>query len=150
MEPSIETGDRVTFRRLASTRRAASADGFTLIEIMIVVTLVILLSAIAFATYRNSVQRGREAVLREDLFRLRDAIDQFYADKGKYPADLEELASSNYIRRVPVDPMTNSSSSWVTEQAEPDPNNPTAQIGISNVKSGAEGTGLDGSNYSDW
>ena len=136
--------------RLDPTRRAASARGFTLIEIMIVVSLVILLSAIAFATYKNSVQRGREAVLHEDLFRLRDAIDQFYADRGKYPTDLEELASSNYIRRVPVDPMTNSSSTWVTEQAEPDPNNPTAQIGISNVKSGAEGTGIDGSNYSDW
>jgi general secretion pathway protein G len=149
-EPSIAIGNTVTARRSESTRRAASARGFTLIEIMIVVSLVILLSAIAFATYKDSVQRGREAVLHEDLFRLRDAIDQFYADKSKYPADLEELASSGYIRRIPVDPMTNSSSTWVTEQAEPDPNNPTAQIGIFNVKSGAEGTGIDGSNYSDW
>ena len=117
---------------------------------MIVVSLVILLSAIAFATYKDSVQRGREAVLHEDLFRLRDAIDQFYADKSKYPSDLEELASSGYIRRIPVDPMTNSSSTWVTQPAEPDPNNPTAQIGISDVKSGSEGTALDGSKFNDW
>jgi general secretion pathway protein G len=140
----------VTARRSESTRRAASARGFTLIEIMIVVSLVILLSAIAFATYKDSVQRGREAVLHEDLFRLRDAIDQFYADKSKYPSDLEELASSGYIRRIPVDPMTNSSSTWVTQPAEPDPNNPTAQIGISDVKSGSEGTALDGSKFNDW
>ena len=71
--------------------------------------------------YRNSVQRGREAVLKEDLFRMRDAIDQHYADKGKYPASLEDLVTAGYLRTVPVDPMTQSATTWQTVQAEPDP-----------------------------
>jgi general secretion pathway protein G len=131
-------------------RLANRPDGFTLIELIVVISLVVILSSIAFATYRDSVQRGREAVLREDLFRMRDAIDQYYADKGKYPIGLEELVSSGYIRRVPVDPITRSDSTWQTVPAEPDPNNPSVEVGIFNVKSGAEGNALDGSSYADF
>jgi general secretion pathway protein G len=125
-------------------------DGFTLIELLIVVSLIVILATISLATYRNSVQRGREAVLKEDLFRMRDAIDQHYADKGKYPESLESLVSAGYLRSVPVDPMTQSASTWQTVQAEPDPTNLTADPGVYNVKSGSEAEALDGSKYNEW
>jgi len=124
--------------------------GFTLIELLIVVSLIVVLATISLATYHNSVQRGREAVLREDLYRMRDAIDQHYADKGKYPASLDDLVSAGYLRTIPVDPITQSATTWQTIQAEPDPANQTAEPGVYNVKSGAEGQALDGSNFSDW
>jgi len=124
--------------------------GFTLIELLIVVSLIVVLATISLATYRNSVQRGREAVLREDLYRMRDAIDQHFADKGKYPTSLDDLVSAGYLRTIPVDPMTQSAATWQTIQAEPDPANQTAEPGVYNVKSGAEGQALDGTNFSDW
>ena len=134
--------------RQASTRRAAA--GFTLIELMVVVALISVLAGMGVVMYRNSIQRTREAVLREDLFRMRDAIDQYYADKAKYPASLESLVSDGYLRQIPVDPITNSSETWVTVPSEPDPGDPTAEVGIFDIKSGAEGTSIDGSNYADW
>jgi general secretion pathway protein G len=100
--------------------------------------------------YQNSVQRSREAVLKEDLFRMRDVIQQYYADKTKYPASLQDLVSEGYLREVPKDPFTNSADTWITVPAELDPGNPSAEPGIQDVKSGAEGTALDGSRYSDW
>ena len=124
--------------------------GFTLIELLVVISLIVLLASIGLVMYQNSVQRGREAVLKEDLFRMRDAIDQHYADKGKYPASLEDLVSAGYLRKVPVDPMTQSTETWQTVQAEPDPANLTVEPGIYNVRSGAEGQALDGSKFSDW
>ncbi len=134
--------------RLASTRRAAA--GFTLIELMVVVALISVLAGMGVVMYRNSVMRTREAVLREDLFRMRDAIDQYYADKAKYPASLESLVSDGYLRQIPVDPITNSSETWQTVPSEPDPGDPTAEVGIFDVKSGAEGNSIDGSPYADW
>jgi len=124
--------------------------GFTLIELLIVVSLIVVLATISLATYHNSVQRGREAVLKEDLYRMRDAIDQHFADKGKYPTTLEDLVSAGYLRAVPVDPITQSATTWQTIQAEPDPTNPTTEPGVYNVKSGAEGEALDGSKFSEW
>lgn len=134
--------------RLASTRRAAA--GFTLMELMVVVALISVLAGMGVVMYRNSVVRTKEAVLREDLFRMRDAIDQYYADKAKYPASLESLVSDGYLRQVPKDPITNSSETWVTVPSEPDPGDPTAEVGIFDVKSGAEGNSIDGSPYADW
>jgi general secretion pathway protein G len=132
-------------------RRHRGGDrGFTLIELLIVISLIVVLATISLATYRNSVQRGREAVLREDLFRMRDAIDQYYADKGKYPTDLQALVTDQYMREVPVDPISNSRDSWQTIPAEPDPTNPSGDPGIFNVKSGAEGTSLQGQPYSEF
>ena len=124
--------------------------GFTLIELLVVISLIVLLASISLVMYQNSVQRGREAVLKEDLFRMRDAIDQHYADKGKYPASLEDLVSAGYLRKVPVDPMTQSATTWQTVPAEPDPANLTVEPGIYNVQSGAEGQALDGSKFSEW
>ena len=87
-------------------------------------TLIVILASIGMAQYRNSVTRAEEAVLKENLFRMRDAMDQFYADKNKWPADLAELVSDGYIREVPDDPMTKSKDTWQTKPAEPDANNP--------------------------
>ena len=126
------------------------SDGFTLIELLVVISLIIVLASIGMVQYATSVTRAKEAVLKEDLFRLRDAIDQYYADKSKYPASLEALVSEKYLRQVPVDPITNRADSWQTVMAEPDPLNPTAESGIYDIKSGAEGAALDGTNYSNW
>jgi general secretion pathway protein G len=130
--------------------RVRQSRGFTLIEMLIVMTLIVVLASVGLIAYQSSVRRGREAVLKEDLYRMRDAIDQYYADKGKYPTDLNELVTSSYIRRIPVDPITNSAETWQTVQAEPDPNNPTVEPGINDVKSGSEAAAIDGSNYADW
>ena len=127
-----------------------SARGFTLIELLIVVSLIMILASIGLAGYRNSVTSAKEAVLKEDLFRMRDAIDQYYADKSEYPAGLDDLVSSRYLREIPVDPFTRSRDTWQTILAEPDPNNPTATIGIYDVKSGSEETALDGTKYAEW
>jgi general secretion pathway protein G len=131
-------------------RHDSALAGFTLIEILIVISLIFVLAGIALVQYQRSVTRTKEAVLKEDLFRLRDAIDQYYADKNKYPESLEALVTEKYIRAVPVDPFTQSAESWQPVMSEPDPLNPTAQPGIYDVKSGAEGSSLDGTNYSDW
>jgi len=132
-------------------RRRLTADrGFTMIELAIVMTIIVILASMAMAQYRNAHIRAQEAVLKEDLFQMRDAMDQFYADKNKWPTTLDELVSEGYVRKIPQDPFTKSTDSWQTVAAEPDPNNPTAEPGISDVKSGSDGTALDGSKYSDW
>jgi general secretion pathway protein G len=126
------------------------AAGFTLIELLVVISLVMTLSSIALVQYSNGTRRTKEAVLKQDLFRMRDAIDQFYADKNKYPASLDELVTEKYLRSVPDDPFTNSKDTWRTVMSDPDPLNPTAQPGVYDVKSGSEETALDGTRYSDW
>ena len=131
-------------------RALKSSRGFTMIELMIVVSLIIILATMGLAQYRSSVTRSKEAVLSEDLFQLRDAIDQYYADKGSYPEALDSLVSDGYIRKIPTDPFTLSASSWQTVPSEPDPANPTAAPGTYDVKSGSDATALDGTKYSDW
>ncbi len=127
-----------------------SERGFTLIELMVVAAILIVLAGLALVQYRNSVIRARESVLKEDLFRMRDAIDQYYADKMQYPSTLDTLVSDGYMRKVPDDPFTMSASTWQTVPSEPDPNNPNAAPGIYDVKSGSEATALDSSKYADW
>jgi general secretion pathway protein G len=124
--------------------------GFTLIELLVVLTLITTLSAIGMAQYSRSITYAREATLKEDLFRMRDAIDQYYADKNQYPATLDALVSEGYLRRIPEDPFTKSESSWQTVPAEPDPSNPSADVGIYDVKSGSDQTALDGRPYSEF
>ena len=137
-------------RSTATGTEQASARGFTMIELLIVMTLVVILASIGMVQYRNSITRAEEAALKENLFRMRDAMDQFYADKNKWPADLTELVSEGYIREVPTDPMTKSKDTWQTSAAAPDANNPASGGGIDNVKSGSDRTALDGSRYADW
>jgi general secretion pathway protein G len=134
----------------ATPARASRMSGFTLMEMMIVMVLIVILAGIGLTSYGNSVQRAKEATLKEDLFRMRDAIDQYYADKNKYPANLDALVTEKYLRAIPVDPFTGSAESWQTTTSDPDPGNPSLDTGISDVKSGSDQSGLDGSRYADW
>jgi len=127
-----------------------SERGFTMIELMVVMFLISVLAAMGMAQYRNSVTYSRESVLKADLFRMRDAIDQYYADKGQYPSTLDALVSDGYVRKIPDDPFTRSNSTWQTIPAEPDPNNPTAEAGVYDVKSGSDATAIDGTRYAEW
>ena len=130
--------------------RLRRQDGFTLIELLIVISLITILATMGLVQYRNSITSSKEAVLSTDLFRMRDAIDQYYADKNKYPSSLDALVSDGYMRKIPEDPITKSADTWQTIPAEPDPSNPSAEPGIYDVKIGATGTALDGRSYSDF
>jgi general secretion pathway protein G len=125
------------------------ARGWTLIELLIVISLISILATIGLASYRNSVTASKEAILKTDLFRMRDAIDQYYADKGEYPASLDALVSEGYLRKIPDDPFTRAAD-WQTLPAEPNPSKPTAEPGVYDVKSSSPDTALDGSRYADW
>ena len=130
-------------------RDGRAVSGWTLVELMVVISLITVLSTIALVGYRSAVTRSREAVLKEDLFRMRDAIDQYYADRGEYPSSLDALVSDGYLRSVPDDPFTGTPDTWQTVVADLDLANPLSQ-GIYDVKSGYEGLALDGSPYADW
>jgi general secretion pathway protein G len=130
--------------------KVSGSAGFTLIELMIVMVLMVTLASIGLTIYGNSITRAKEATLKEDLFRMRDAIDQYYADKNKYPSSLETLVEEKYMRAVPVDPFTGAADSWQTTTSEPDPGNPSAEPGVYDVKSGSDAVALDGSRYADW
>lgn len=130
--------------------RARAQDGWTLIELMVVVSLIVLLAGLAMTGYGNAVRVSQEAVLKEDLFRMRDAIDQYYADKSKYPPSLDTLVTDGYLRAIPEDPFTKSNSTWQVINAEPDPANPAADLGVYNVKSGSDRSSLAGTPYSEW
>jgi general secretion pathway protein G len=137
--------------RGAFVRPQGSADrGFTLIELMIVMALIVVLASIGLAVHTNSQTRAREAVLKEDLFRMRDAIDQYYADKNIYPPSLESLVTDKYLRALPVDPFTNSADTWQTTMSDIDPGNPSAQPGVYDVKSGSDRMSMAGTPYSSW
>ena len=124
--------------------------GWTLIELLIVITLIMILASLALTQYRNSITAAKEAALKSDLFLMRDAIDQYYADKGRYPDSLQTLVSESYLRAIPADPFTRSADTWQTENAEPEPGSSSASTGIYNVKSGHDGIAGDGSRYADW
>ena len=132
------------------TRRVhRGQDGWTLVELMIVIMLITILAGMAMAGYRTAITRSREAVLKEDLFRMRDALDQYYADRGEYPSDLGRLVDVGYLRSIPDDPFTNAADTWQTVLADFDPADPLTQ-GIFDVKSGYDGTAIDGTLYADW
>lgn len=128
-------------------RTLGSPGGFTLIELLIVITIIGILVTLAQPSYQRAVTAAKEATLKEDLFILRDTIDQFYADNGKYPLALNDLVEKRYIRRVPKDPITGSADTWTLiyftdEQGQ--------QNGIFDVRSGSDAIALDGMRYSDW
>lgn len=117
--------------------------GFTLVELMIVVSIVGILATIAAPSYQSSLIRAKETVLRQDLFTLRELLDHHRADQGKYPPSLDGLVSAGYLRAIPKDPFTNSSSSW-QEITEP------TEGGIFDVYSGSDLVGANGTPYNKW
>lgn len=119
--------------------------GFTLIELLVALAIVALLLSIVVPRYTAGMGRAEEAALRENLYLLRDAIDKHYADTGRYPASLEELAQKKYLRSVPLDPVTQSDATWVVVPAS-DPQ----KGAVFDVRSGARGTGRDGKPYGQW
>jgi general secretion pathway protein G len=130
--------------------RARDEQGFTLIEMIIVVTIMGILAAIAVPQFRTSLTISREAVLKEDLYRFRQAIDQYHADKGYYPASLETLVEEGYLRRIEPDPFTKGTD-WVIVNSEPEPDAPSDQsVGVYDVHSAATGDSLGGGPYSEW
>ena len=124
--------------------------GFTIIELMVVMTIIVVLASMGLVQYRRSIIFSREAVLKEDLFRMRDAVDQYFADKNEYPQALDSLVSEGYLRTIPKDPFTNSETTWQTSPAELDPSNPKATPGIYDIKSGSDQTASDGTRYAEW
>jgi general secretion pathway protein G len=119
--------------------------GFTLIELLVVMTIVALLLTLALPRYFGSVDKSKEAVLKENLHQVREAISRYYADKGRYPESLDSLASDKYLRRVPIDPITESTSTWQVVAPED-----AQKTGVYDIRSGAPGKSRDGSEYSQW
>jgi len=124
--------------------------GFTLIELLIVIAIIGIIAGIAVAQMQTAPKKAKEAVLKEDLYALRDTIDQYFADKGKYPESLDALVQEGYLRKVPIDPFTNSGESWQVVHVEATDEDTEGANGVIDVKSGADGTALDGSRYADW
>jgi general secretion pathway protein G len=125
--------------------RRERAAGFTLIELMVVLAIIALLLSIVAPHFAGRVTRAEETVLRENLLLMRDALDKHYADAGRYPERLEDLVEKRYLRSIPLDPITQSSTSWVVV-APDDPE----KGGVSDVRSGAQGAGPGGKPYAEW
>lgn len=125
--------------------RRARGAGFTLVELMVVLAIIALLLSIVAPRYIGRVARAEETVLRENLLVMRDAIDKHYADAGRYPEQLDELVAKRYLRSIPVDPVTQSSTTWVAvPPADPE------KGGVYDVRSGAQGAGPSGKPYAEW
>lgn len=133
-------------RTLGRSVKPAQA-AFTLIELIVVFAILALLVSLAVPRYFVHIERAKEATLKQDLHIMRDAIDKFFGDKGRYPDELEELVTEKYIRGIPVDPITESAATWTVS---PPPEEAKAEGEVYDVKSGAEGNGLDGTPYAEW
>jgi len=120
-------------------------EGFTLIELLVVLAIISTLLTLAVPRYFSSVQRSKEVVMKENLWVMRDALDKYFSDVGRYPDQLQDLAIKKYLRAIPIDPITETTTTWrVIPPDDPE------KGGVYDVKSGAEGTATGGGSYSDW
>ena len=126
-------------------RLSKRSTGFTLIELLVVLTIIALLLTLAAPQFLPNLDKARESVLKEDLATIRDAIDKYYSDKGVYPSKLDELVTGKYLRRIPIDPITDSASTWIMLSAQQPDNG-----GITDIHSGAPGKARDGSALGSW
>jgi general secretion pathway protein G len=133
-----------------STQTGNRRSGFTLIELMIVMAIVSIIVSIAVPLYQKSIIRSKESVLKNNLFTLRTVIDEYTYDKQKAPQTLQDLVTEGYLRAVPIDPITNSDSSWRTIQEDPMSAASQNEPGIWDVRSGSDQNSLEGTPYSDW
>lgn len=158
METSTVTG---SFRRREAGSRKQETEatflpsavyrlqpGFTLLELMIVISIIIILAAVALPQYHKTIMHARETVLRDDLYRMRSLIDQYAADKGKLPQSLDDLVSAGYLREIPTDPITEQKD-WNIEIGE-DPFSSEGGSGIRNIRSGSPEVSTEGTPYSEW
>lgn len=145
MEMSIRT-------RRPHPRRSSSflTGGFTLVELMVVMLIISILLAVAVPSFVSALRTAREAALRQDLHTMRDAIEQYTEDKQAAPQSLDDLVQAGYLRSMPVDPMTRSSSTWVADQSDTYSDINQSEPGIDNVHSGSNQVGSDGVPYSQW
>lgn len=130
--------------------RRVGQRGFTLIELMIVVSIILILISMAVPIYSTSILRAREAVLRNNLFTMRTLINQYTMDKEKAPQSLEDLVTAGYLKQIPVDPFTGSRDSWVVEQEDILMSVDQTQPGITDVHSGSDQTSSEGTPYNTW
>ena len=132
-------------------RQARYERGFTLIEMLIVVALIGILATIAVGQYQRSIVKAKEAALLENLFVMRSQINNYFADKGEYPFDLQSLVDEHYLKRIPTDPITRSRDTWtVTHSDVGDEEDISTEQGIEDVNSGSDSLALNGTPYADW
>lgn len=130
--------------------KASAESGFTLVELIIVMFIIGILTAIAIPKYQNIVQKARESVLKEDLHTMRQAIDSYTADKEQAPQSLDDLVQAGYLKAIPVDPMTNRSDTWITSESQDLTTITETNGGIDDVHSGSQGLASDGTTYNNW
>ena len=130
--------------------RVSRHRGFTLMELLLVLFLVALLASLVGPSLTNGIQRSRESALKEDLHVLRKALDDYYADNGSYPAELQVLVDKRYVRAVPLDPFTDRQDSWTFDRDDSKDRDEGKQAGIRDIHSGSDGQGRDGTAYKEW
>ena len=149
MGKSIVTGkDQKAVGRRQAADSAGLLGGFTLLELMIVISIIIILAAIALPQYQKTIMHARETVLRDDLYKMRSLLDQYAADKGKLPQSLDDLVSSGYVRELPVDPFTGQKD-WAASTGD-DPNSSEGEQGVTDVHSASSEVSSEGTPYSEW